>query len=240
MTQQAHILIVDDDRDIRTLLSRFLQSHGFVASVAASGKEMRAFLTNQHVDLIVLDRVMPGEDGLELCRELQQTTRVPVILLTLLGSENDRIEGFEAGADDYVLKPFNPAELLGRIRAVLRRANDLPRGATASASTVEFLGWVLDRGNRKLLAPDGSPVTLTDGDYELLEVFVDYPQIVLTRDQLLGRTRGKHTGPFDRSMDMRIARLRRKIETGADQAAIIRTLRNKGYVFMPDVKVREE
>ena len=236
METGPHILIVDDDRDIRDLLSRFLRKNGLRVDVAGDGRDMKLKLEASSVDLVVLDRVMPGEDGLMLCRELRASSRVPVIMLTLLGSETDRIEGLETGADDYLSKPFNPQELLARIRAVLRRSNDLPlQSSLQQASVLTFGGWRLDRTRRRLVSPSNVSVVLTDGEFVLLIAFAEHAQVVLSREQLLDLARGRSAIAFDRSVDMQIARLRRKIEFDPDEPELIKTIRNKGYVFTPDV-----
>ncbi|MGO4684606.1 response regulator [Hyphomicrobium sp. 2TAF46] len=236
METEPHILIVDDDRDIRDLLSRFLRKNGLRVDVAANGRDMQRQLAESRVDLIVLDRVMPGEDGLKLCRELRASNRVPVIMLTLLGSDTDRIAGLETGADDYISKPFNPQELLARIRAVLRRSNDLPlQSSLQQAGVLQFGGWRLDRTRRRLVSPNGVAVVLTDGEFDLLVAFAEHAQVVLSREQLLDLARGRSAVAFDRSIDMQITRLRRKIEIDADEPELIKTIRNKGYVFTPDV-----
>lgn len=240
MTATPHILVVDDDREIRDLISKFLKKNGYRVDAAANGKEMRAALIGANIDLIVLDRVMPGEDGLHLCRDLRKESRVPIILLTLLGSDTDRIVGLEMGADDYLTKPFNPQELLARIKAVLRRANDLPVKANAQARRLTFAGWTLDRVSRELISPEEVLVTLTDGEFDLLLAFAEHAQITLSREQLLDLTRGRSAVAFDRSIDMQITRLRRKIEADPDQPEFIKTIRNKGYIFTPDITRGED
>jgi two-component system, OmpR family, response regulator len=241
MDETPHILVVDDDREIRDLISRFLKKNGYRVTTAANGKDMRAALVAANVDLIVLDRVMPGEDGLNLCRDLRQTSRVPIILLTLLGSDTDRIVGLEMGADDYITKPFNPQELLARIKAVLRRANDLPiKTPLQRAAALSFSGWTIDRAARELTSPDDVLISLTDGEFDLLIAFAEHPQLTLTRDQLLDLTRGRSAIAFDRSIDMQMTRLRRKIEADPDEPEFIKTVRNKGYIFTPEVTVGKE
>jgi two-component system, OmpR family, response regulator len=231
MDATPHILVVDDDRDIRDLLSRFLKKNGYRVDVAANGREMRAAMLAGSIDLIVLDRVMPGEDGLTLCRDL----------LTLLGSDTDRIIGLEMGADDYVVKPFNPQELLARIKAVLRRANDVPvKSKLQAARALAFAGWTLDRLTRELVSPDGVMTSLTDGEFDLLLALAEHPQLTMTRDQLLDHTHGRDAGAFDRSVDMQVTRLRRKIEVNPEEPELIKTIRNKGYVFTPDVTVAKD
>ena len=240
MTVTPHILVVDDDREIRDLICKYLKKNGYRVDAAANCKEMRAAMVASNVDLIVLDRVMPGEDGMHLCRDLRKESRVPIILLTLLGSDTDRIVGLEMGADDYVTKPFNPQELLARIKAVLRRANELPVKSATQARRMAFAGWTIDRFARELISPDKVIVTLTDGEFDLLMAFAEHPQITLTREQLLDLTRGRSAVAFDRSIDMQITRLRRKIEADPDQPEFIKTIRNKGYIFSPDVSKVED
>jgi two-component system OmpR family response regulator len=236
MESEPHILVVDDDRGIRDLLSRYLRKNGLRVVVAANGREMESRLSESKIDLVVLDRVMPGENGLTLCRDLRNHSRVPIIMLTLLGADTDRILGLQMGADDYVQKPFNPEELLARIRAVLRRANDLPLQAVLEKDAVlRFAGWTLDLGRRRLITPSGATVALTDGEFDLLVAFAEHPQVILSRDQLLDLARGRAAAAFDRGIDMQITRLRRKIEADPAEPEFIKTIRNKGYVFTPEV-----
>jgi len=236
MSLSAHILVVDDDREIRDLLSRFLRKNGYRVEVAADGNDMKRLLEAARIDLVVLDRVLPGKDGLTLCRELRASSRVPVILLTLLGADTDRIVGLEVGADDYLAKPFNPHELLARIKAVLRRTADLPlQNSLQKAPILRFCDWALDRSRRRLQSPAGAIVSLTDGEFDLLVAFAEHPQVVLTREQLLDLARGRSAIAFDRSIDMQVTRLRRRIEIDPDQPELIKTVRNKGYVFTPEV-----
>lgn len=236
MEGAAHILVVDDDREIRELLSRFLRKSGYRVDVAENGRDMRRVLEGARIDLIILDRVMPGEDGLTLCRDLRKQSRVPVILLTLLGAETERVIGLEMGADDYVVKPFSPQELLARVKAVLRRTNDLPvQNNLQRAPVLRFAGWSLDRARRKLESPQRAIVALTDGEFDLLVALVEHPQLVLTREQLLDLARGRSAIAFDRSIDMQVTRLRRKIEADPDHPEFIRTVRSKGYVFTAEV-----
>lgn len=236
MDTSPHILVVDDDRDIRELLSKFLRKNGFRVDVAANGRAMRHVLATSKIDLVVLDRVMPGEDGLMLCRDLRRESRIPVILLTLLGADTDRIVGLEMGADDYVVKPFNPQELLARMRAVLRRANDLPfQNDLQRVSALQFNGWMLDQTKRELLNPDGVLIDLSQGELDLLVAFAEHPQVVLSREQLLNLTRSRNIVAFDRSIDMQVTRLRRKIEADPENPELVKTIRNKGYIFTPVV-----
>ncbi|MBX9589267.1 MAG: response regulator [Hyphomonadaceae bacterium] len=241
MGTQAHILVVDDDREIRDLLSRFLRKNGYRVDVAVDGHEMRRVLEGARIDLIILDRVLPGKDGLTLCRELRTSSRVPVILLTLLGADTDRIVGLEVGADDYVPKPFNPHELLARVKAVLRRTSDLPlQSSFQKAPILRFGGWALDRSRRRLASPAGAIVSLTDGEFDLLIALAEHPQVVLTREQLLDLSRGRSAVAFDRSIDMQVTRLRRRIEADPEEPELIKTVRNKGYMFTPEVASESE
>ncbi len=237
MDSSPHILVVDDDREIRDLLSRFLRKHGYRVDAAADGRDMRRVLDMARIDLIILDRILPGTDGLTLCRELRARSRVPVILLTLLGSDMDRIIGLEVGADDYLPKPFNPQELLARVKAVLRRTNELPlQGNLQKSAVLRFAGWSLDRRRRTVFSPQGVIVSLTDGEFNLLVALAEHAQVILSREQLLDLARGRGAVAFDRSIDMQVTRLRRRIETNPDDPQLIKTVRNKGYIFTPDVR----
>jgi two-component system, OmpR family, response regulator len=232
MTRTPHILLVDDDQQIRAGLGRFLTGQGLRVSQAGDGDEMFKTLSAGSIDLIVLDVMLPREDGLSLCRRLRATSDLPVLLLTAVSGETDRIIGLEIGADDYVCKPFQPRELLARIRAVLRRVHILPPGLRAAkASTFRFLGWSLDINRHALTSPTGELVELTTGEFELLRAFLEHPQAVLSRDQLLDMARGRGSVLFDRSIDVQVMRLRRKIEPDPQQPTIIKTVRNGGYLF---------
>ena len=236
MKGSPHILVVDDDREIRDLLQRFLRKHGFRVTVARDGREMKAVLEAGRFDLIVLDLMLPGEDGLALCRWIRGTSNVPVIMLTAMGEETDRIIGLEMGADDYLPKPFNARELLARARAVLRRAAaEGPSRRAVPARLLTFDGWRLDTARRELHRPDGGLVPLTSGEYDLLLAMAERPRRVLSRDQLLDLTRGRDAIPFDRSIDVQVSRLRRKIEDDPGEPARIKTVRGGGYVFAPEV-----
>lgn len=237
MNNSAHLLIVDDDREIRDLLSRFLRRQGFRVDAVRDGREMLQALADWQIDLVILDRMLPGEDGLTLCRELRAKSRVPIIMLTVLGAETDRIVGLEMGADDYLVKPFHPHELLARIKAVLRRVHDVPlTEASDKDATLRFAGWTLDRARRRLESLEGVNVALSDGEFDLLVVFAEHPQCVLSREQLLDLSRGREPIPFDRSVDMQVGRLRRKIEANADEPELIKTVRSRGYIFTPAVE----
>lgn len=226
-----HLLIVDDDREICTLLSKFLAKHGYRVSSAADGAAMMKALEVSRVDLIVLDLMLPGEDGLSLCRRVRASSVTPIIMLTAIGEETDRIIGLEMGADDYLPKPFNPRELLARIKAVLRRAGRARVGTLPKGQVFVFEGWRLETARRQLCAPDGALVSLRAAEYELLLAFVEHPQRVLSRDQLLDLARGRNASPLDRSVDVQVSRLRRKIEPSAEEPRLIRTVRGGGYIF---------
>jgi len=238
MERSAHILVVDDDREIRDLLARFLVDHGLRVSTAANGREMLTQLDESTIDLIVLDVMMPGEDGLMLTRNLRaKRSLVPIIMLTAMGEETDRIVGLEMGADDYMPKPFNPRELLARIKAVLRRAEAISTVAQESeANVTTFNGWSFDMNSRELTSPNGEVVVLSGGEFELLQVFVNHPNRVLNRDQLLDMARGRDAQPYDRAIDVQVSRLRRKIEPDPQTPTLIKTVRSGGYMFTPKVK----
>jgi two-component system OmpR family response regulator len=236
MEQSTHILFVEDDADIRTMVADLLRQNGFRASVAREGREMDRILDVSRIDLIILDIMLPREDGLSLCRRVRAASNVPIIMLTARGSEVERVVGLEMGADDYLTKPFSTHELLARIRAVLRRAQAVsrtPRDERRSA--LSFAGWRLDLGTRRLQSADGTRVPLTGGEFELLVAFCEHPNRVLTRDQLLDLTRGRAPALFDRSVDIQVSRLRRKIEPDPKDPVIIQTVRAGGYLFTPEV-----
>ena len=229
MINTGYILVVDDDIEIRELLAHFLRDHGYRVCVAADGLELYQQLAIEEPGLIVLDLMLPGEDGLSLCRRLCSEHSVPIIMLTAVAEEADRIVGLEMGADDYLTKPFNPRELLARIRAVMRRAG--PTGKAGADQRVSFTGWQLDFGRRELKRDDDTLVPLSAGEYRLLQVLAEHPQQVLSRDFLLERTHGRESGPYDRSVDIQLSRLRRKIEVDPREPEIIKTVRGGGYVF---------
>ncbi len=232
MTPTPHILIVDDHRDIRDLIAKYLIKHEFRATTAESGPAMRRILQSAAIDLVVLDIMMPQEDGLSLCRFLRETTQIPVILLTAMGEETDRVVGLEIGADDYVTKPFNPRELLARIKAVLRRTHSLPPSHGEPLSKqIGFESWRLDVDQRVLIDKDEVVVPLSTGEFNLLQVFLQRPNMVLSRDQLLDLTKGRSAGVFDRSVDNQVSRLRRKIEADPKDPKLIQTVWGGGYKF---------
>ncbi len=236
MDRTPHLLVVEDDREISALIARFLGHHGFRVSVVPDGRGMTRALADCRIDLVVLDIMLPGEDGLSLCRRVRSQSTLPVIMLTARGEEMDRIIGLEMGADDYLNKPFNPRELLARIRAVLRRATVLQAGGE-STRILDFAGWRLDLGLRQLHTPEGTRVTLTSGEFDLLAAFCEHPRRVLTRDQLLDLTHGRNARAFDRSIDIQVSRLRRKIEPDVRAPTFITTVRSGGYFFTPDVRL---
>ena len=237
MDPSPHILVVDDHREIRDLLGKYLAKHGYRVTVADGGAEMKRALKAGAIDLVVLDLMMPGEDGLTLCRDLRATTEIPVIMLTAMAEDTDRVIGLELGADDYVTKPFNPRELLARIKAVLRRANALPQQREAvEAETVLFDRWRLNVQGRELIGEDGVAVPLSTAEFQLLSAFVNRPRMVLSRDQLLDLTRGRAANVFDRSIDNQVSRLRKKIEVDPKSPKLITTVWGGGYMFSAEVK----
>jgi two-component system, OmpR family, response regulator len=236
-----HILVVDDDRDIRSGVVDYLRKNGLRASAAVDGRDMFAQLDTSAFDLIVLDIMMPGDDGLVLCRTLRggKHRAVPILLLTARDDETDRIIGLEMGADDYVVKPFSPRELLARIKAVIRRTRMLPPNLriTESVETLAFGRWRLDTTARHLLDEHGTIVALSGAEFRLLRVFLDHPQRVLSRDQLLNLTQGRDAELFDRSIDLLVSRLRTRLEDNAKEQSYIKTVRSEGYVFSMPVTV---
>jgi two-component system OmpR family response regulator len=225
MESTPHILIVDDHQEIRDLLAKYLRQHELRVSLADGGKAMRKVLQTSAIDLVVLDIMMPGEDGLSLCRTLRETTDLPVILLTAMAEETDRVVGLEIGADDYVTKPFNPRELLARIKAVLRRSHSLPRqrGET-TASRYTFGDWHLEVAQHEIVGADEVAIPLSTAEFYLLTAFVEHPKAVLSRDHLLDLTKGKSANVFDRSIDNQVSRLRKKIERDPKKPALIKTV----------------
>lgn len=232
----THILVVDDHSEIRDLLKRFLEQHGLRVSCARDGKEMKRLLEEREFDLLVLDLMMPGEDGLTLCRELRVKSRLPIIMLTAMGEETDRIIGLEMGADDYLSKPFNPRELLARIKAVMRRtqAESLPVPETLTRD-LRFDRWLLDINRRELVDEEGVGLSLSTAEFDLLRVFLERPQRVLSRDQLLDLARGREAVAFDRAIDTLVSRLRRKLERDPKNPELIKTIWGGGYLFAADV-----
>jgi two-component system OmpR family response regulator len=232
MAKPDHILVVDDDAETRDLLREYLQKNGYRVTAAADGKTMRASMNVAHPDLVVLDVMLPGEDGLSLCRDLRARGDVPVVMLTARGEETDRIVGLELGADDYLPKPFNPRELLARVKSVLRRARTLPENLRPeAASALRFAGWTLDVATRNLTSPDGVVVPLSGTEFKLLRAFLGHPNRVLTREQLLDLMLSRDAEPFDRAIDVQVSRLRQRLRDDAREPEIIKTVRGQGYVL---------
>lgn len=235
---QDHVLVVDDDREIRTLLSDYLQENGYRVTAVADGKGMWAAFDQMRPDLIVLDLMLPGTDGLTLCRDVRARSSVPIVMLTARGEETDRIVGLEIGADDYLPKPFSPRELLARIKSVLRRSRALPQNLQPdNARKIKFAGWALDIATRNLLSPSGVVVALSGTEFKLLRIFLAHPNRVLNRDQLIDLMLSRDASPFDRSIDVQVSRLRHRLEDDAKEPAIIKTVRGEGYVFASAVEV---
>jgi len=233
MQPAAHILIVDDHREMRELVSRALAKDGFRVSTAADGRTMRKVLADSRIDLILLDLMLPGEDGLSLCKSLRAESDIPIIMLTAKGDEIDRVVGLELGADDYLPKPFGSRELIARIKAVLRRGRREAAGAQRATrpKRYHFDHWILDTGARELIRDDGVTLALSTGEYDLLFALVERPQRVLNREQLLDLARGRSAAAFDRSIDTQVSRLRKKIEADPSDPKIIKTVWGGGYVL---------
>lgn len=229
----AHLLVVDDDTEIAQILSRYFGSHGFRVSTACDGIRMRHILHSEPVDIVMLDIGLPGEDGFSLTRNMREHWHGPVIIVTGRGESVDRVVGLELGADDYVTKPFDLRELLARVRSILRRASS---PAKAAAGCLSFDGWVLDPQSHSLSGPQGEPIPLTSGEFALLRFFVEHSNQVLSRDQLMTYIHGHDAGPFDRSIDVQIGRLRRKIELDPAHPQRIKSIRGSGYLFSPTVR----
>jgi len=229
-------LIVDDDLEVLALLKKFFMQHGYAVETVAGGTELWAAMERHPADLIILDLMLPGENGLLLCQRLRQQYATPVIMLTAMGELSDRVVGLEMGADDYLSKPFDARELLARVRAVLRRAGERrPVLGESARPLIRFAGWLLDVTRRELRSPDEVMIPLSSGEFDLLLVFVEHPQRVLTREQLLNLARGHSHDAFDRSIDVQVSRLRRKLEFDTKRPAMIRTVRNGGYQFTASV-----
>lgn len=239
MSDPLHVLVVDDDQRIRTMLRRYLVEEGFRISEAADGDAMRAALDAERIDLVLLDLVMPGEDGLSLARHVRQRSDIPIIMLTGKGDLIDRVAGLEAGADDYIGKPFHLREVLARIRTVLRRGRAMTQasqtGSREVRETLVFEAWRFDLVHRELSRRTGEIVPLTTGEFELLRVFAAHPHRVLSRDQLMNLVKGQEWAAYDRAIDAQVARLRKKIESDPASPALIKTVRGAGYVFATTV-----
>lgn len=234
---QSFIAVVEDDADIGELVTALLTREGFEVVHCTDGAGLDQLMSRRRVDLVLLDLMLPGEDGLAICRRLQSApVPPPVIMVTAKGDDIDRILGLEFGADDYLPKPFNPRELVARVRAVLRRTRTAHRPGPVSGRKYRFAGWTLDAGSRELYNRHGVPVELTGGEFDMLIALLDHPQRVLTRDQLLDWTRGRDAAPYDRTIDVQLSRLRRKLEDDPRAPGIIRTVRGGGYLFAPAVE----
>ncbi|NOX43689.1 MAG: response regulator [Gammaproteobacteria bacterium] len=236
------LLVVDDDLDIRELLCGFLTDHQYDVDTAADAVETDAKLARKKYDLIILDLMLPGEDGLSICRRIRSEINTPIIMLTAMGDETDRIIGLEVGADDYLPKPFNPRELLARIKAVLRRIDPVIKEKNILQTNLvyQFGNWKLHPGKRELRSPDNALISLTAGEFDLLMAFIIHPQRTLNRDQLLDITKGRSASAFDRSIDVQLGRLRRKIEIDPKAPVMIKTVRSGGYLFTPSVEIKSE
>ena len=234
-----HIVVVDDNRDIRDLVARYLSHHDYRVTAVESGAALRKLMEKAAPDLIVLDIMMPGEDGLSVCRQLRTTSSTPVVCLTAMAEDTDRIIGLELGADDYLVKPFNPRELLARIRAVLRRGGNgapAPAGSIQVGKVVRFGPWELDMGRQELTGTDGVGIPLSTAEFRLLKVFIENPMIVMSREKLLDLTIGRNADPFDRSIDNQVSRLRKKVETDPKNPVLIRTHWGGGYSLSSEVE----
>lgn len=231
----GHIVVVDDDVQIRQLAAKLLREHGYRVTTAADGRGMWSVLDAGMIDLVLLDIMLPGGNGLDLCREIRGKSAVPIIMLTALGSDTDRVVGLEIGADDYLVKPFNPRELLARINAVLRRSRGSTDTAKGTSHILQFEGWSLDTRRRELADPSGVIVDLSTGEYDLLLTFLESPQRVLTRDQLMDSAKHRTATGFDRAIDIQVSRLRKKLEAGPPGQMMIKTIRGTGYMFVHDV-----
>lgn len=239
LPQEAHILVVEDDGEMRTLIAKFLRQNGFRVTGARDGREMWEVLAGASVDLVLLDVMLPGTSGLDLCRALRAKSGVPIIMVTARGEETDRVLGLELGADDYIPKPFGRAELLARVRALLRRSRGEAGEPVAgmAGERIVFAEWTLDTRRRELSAPDGTAVDLSGGEYDLLLAFCEHAQRVLSRDQLLDLARNRMAfNGTERSVDVMVSRLRRKLEPTDDSPSIIKTVRGAGYMLVPTVK----
>jgi two-component system, OmpR family, response regulator len=232
-----NILVVEDDRETRSLIAKYLRNNACNVTTANDGREMAKAMADHRVDVLILDVMLPGEDGLSLCRRVRAESQVPIIMLTARGEDVDRILGLEMGADDYLAKPFNPRELLARINAVLRRQAAARNASSAhGASVLAFQGWRIDSRLRELRNPAGARVAMTSAEFDLLRVFCERPGRVLSRESLLDLTQGRNAGSFERSIDVLVSRIRRKIEPDPQDATMIKTVRSGGYMFTPTVE----
>ncbi len=237
MDKPDHILIVDDDTEIRSLLTRYLEKNGLRATAVADGRAMWQALERGSFDLVVLDLMLPGDDGLTLCRNLRAKSDMPVVMLTARGDETDRIVGLEMGADDYLPKPFSARELLARIKVILRRTRSLPPNMQPQDEhLIRFAGWTLDTSKRELVNPDGTATPIGGAEYKLLRVFLDHPNRVLDRDQLLDLSQGREADPLDRAIDVQVSRLRHRLGDDSRSPQLIKTVRGEGYVLAAQVQ----
>ncbi len=230
------IAVVEDDPEIRDLTVGLLTREGYEVAACEDVAAFDRLAARRRVDLVLLDIMLPGEDGLSLCRRLRATAATAVLMVTAKGDDIDRVVGLEVGADDYLAKPFNPRELVARVRAILRRTRAGPAMPPPPREVACFDGWRLDLGSRDLTAPDGRPVNLSGGEFDLLVCFLRHPQRVLSRDQLLDWTRGRNAAPYDRTIDVQLSRLRRKLDDPPDGSGLIRTVRGGGYLFSAPVE----
>jgi two-component system, OmpR family, response regulator len=234
----SHIAVVEDDPDISRMMVSFMTEHGFQVTPARSGRDLDRVMSGNKVDLVILDVGLPGgEDGLSICRRLRGKSAIPIIMVTARDADTDRIVGLEIGADDYLPKPFNPRELVARVKAVIRRSGGAEVVQPDTARTLLFEGWRLDMGRRELLDQTGAPRSLTSGEFNILAIFCQHPRKVLSRDDLLDLLHGRAAAVFDRSIDVQISRLRRKIEASRKDPSFIKTIRHGGYFFTPQVTV---
>jgi two-component system OmpR family response regulator len=237
MANSPNILVVEDDRETRTLIAKYLRTNSCNVTTAADGREMEKAMAEHRIDLLILDVMLPGEDGLSLCRKVRAESQMPIIMLTARGEDVDRILGLEMGADDYLPKPFNPRELLARINAVMRRqTHAMNASATPDATALLFAGWQIDFRLRELRNAEGARVAMTSAEFDLLRAFCERPGRVLSRDSLLDLTQGRNAGSFERSIDVLVSRIRRKIEIDPQDAQLIKTVRSGGYMFTPTVE----
>ena len=235
--KQDHLLVVDDDAELRALLREYLGQAGFRVTAVEDGRQMQRAMEAARFDMVILDVMLPGEDGLSLCRKLRAGSRVPILMLTARGDEVDRIVGLEMGADDYLPKPFNPRELLARVKSILRRAGSLPENlADEDVRRFRFVDWTLDTQTRQLHSPTGVVVDLSGAEYKLLRILLEHPNRVLSRDQILEFTQGREAAAFDRAIDVQIGRLRRKLNDDPREPRLIKTVRNEGYVLSVPVE----
>ncbi|HVZ08354.1 response regulator [Rhodopila sp.] len=237
MDTSSRIAVVEDDPDVSRMMVSCMTEHGFEVTPAANGRDLDRVMSSEKIDLVILDVGLPGEDGLSICRRLRGKSSVPIIMVTGRGSDTDRIVGLEIGADDYLPKPFNPRELVARVKAVMRRSAMAERQQADTARVMMFEGWKLDLARRQLFDPDGQPRSLTSGEFNILAIFCNNPRKVLSRDELLDQLHGRAAAVFDRSVDVQISRLRRKIETRTKDPSFIKTIRYGGYFFTPQVTV---